>query len=122
MADREQEACGGRDAFTSKPSSFWYPARQRGDGGGGVAGCGGQEPVAAGPDPAAAAEVTQGGCAAGMRGAGSREQPFKWLRVVWVGAVPLQSLALQSDSDTLVGFCSDLGTPQAAAAENGIRN
>lgn len=31
-------------------------AEQRGDGGGGVVGCGGQEPVATGPDPAAAAE------------------------------------------------------------------
>lgn len=62
VADRGQEACAGRDAFKNKPSSFWNPAEQRGDGGGGVVGCGGQEPVATGPDPAAAAEVTQGYC------------------------------------------------------------
>lgn len=71
VADRGQEACEARDAFTRTPGSFWCPAGLCGDGGGGSAGCGGQEPVAAGPDPAAAAEVTvgaAGSCAAGWRG------------------------------------------------------
>lgn len=70
VADRGQEACKARDAFTRTPSSFWCPAGLCGDGGGGSAGCGGQEPVAAGPDPAAAAEVTVG--VAGSRAAGLR--------------------------------------------------
>lgn len=71
VADRGQEACKARDAFTRTPDSFWCPAGLCGDGGGGSAGCGGQEPVATGPDPAAAAEVTvgaAGSCVAGSWG------------------------------------------------------
>lgn len=77
VADRGQEACEARDAFTRTPDSFWCPAGLCGDGGGGSAGCGGQEPVATGPNSAAAAEVTVG--AAGSCAAGSRERSFKCL-------------------------------------------
>lgn len=128
VAEGGQEACEARDASTRTPGSFWCPTRLCGDVGGGAAGCGGQEPVAAGPDPAAAAEVTMARRVRARPGGGALGHVSGPLRLCvrfWWALSHFYELALPVVPVSLAGFCSEGGRvalqPQSAQLETGAR-